>query len=122
MSNWKKKQFYCDECDEWHDAHHMSINDPRAASGKCSAGGGQELIDPQTGLGYCTACGEVHSAEDTVLYCGDHPGQSAQSQEAAVIVEAAEGWLVSDGQQVYLVTCTDVVLGGQRYLTNIRGV
>lgn len=119
MSNWKTKQFYCDKCKKWYDAHHMSHQDPRAKGQGCTAGGGLKLLNPETGQDYCTACKQFDTAENTVFYCNCGQVLKASYSDSTTVVQASHGILVTNGQQAYVVSRTDIAAAQQRRFRNV---
>lgn len=120
MSNWKDLQFYCANNRKWYDTYHLSNSDPRSKGNGCPKGGGKILINTDTLQEYCTVCRKTWPAEDLVFHCNCGQIHRTSYGDSAVIVQADQGILVSNGKQVHAATQTEVAVVGQRSYHNIR--
>ena len=111
MSNLVNEQFWCPDCQQWHDSYHRGC-----------AVNGRVQVDLHSGHQHCSGCGHAWEGEKTGLYCNDRQVSNAEYQDTAVEVAEAEGYLVTDGEQVYLITAAQMVEEVTRYFTNLRGV
>lgn len=109
MANWKKSKIYCNGCRTWqYDIKHR--NCPRGSSGSLTW---LDIDNFQMG---CNKCNQTWPLEDNIFYCSCGHVQKTEYTDSAIVLEADDQVIASDGDTVYVLrSSTGVVVVGRSY-------
>jgi len=106
MSNWQKAKVYCRKCRQWKsDVGHRN----------CPKGSGSiTWIDIEEFKMGCGKCNSTWALGTNVFYCGCGNVQETEYQDLAVVIEAGDQIIASDGDVIYVLRRSGTVVVGRR--------
>jgi hypothetical protein len=107
MRNWKILRSYCRGCGTW------SSN---VSHGPCSRGavGSRIFVDIEHFELGCNKCGKTWLLENNVTRCTCGHVQETEFADSAVVIEAGDQIIASDGDMVYVLRRSGTVVVGRR--------
>jgi len=110
--NWKKSKIYCRSCKRWkNDIKHCHC--PRGEKGSLT------WVDIENLEMGCNKCNRTWTLESNKLHCSCGNVQRTQYVDTVVALEEGDQVIATDGDMIYVLTRSGVVVVGYRSFPDI---